>query len=678
MNRLSAATSPYLLQHKDNPVDWWPWSEQAFAEARRRDVPVMLSIGYASCHWCHVMARESFSDPDTARRLNEGFVSIKVDREERPDVDAVYMTATQALTGSGGWPMTCFLTPDAEPFYAGTYFPPAPTRGAPSFRQLLDAISQAWTGDRESVLGGATRIRESLASLSGRLAAGTLGPAELSAAADELLSQVDPAHGGFGGAPKFPPTMAMEFLLRHHERTGSAAALAAVELTLDRMARGGIFDQLCGGFSRYSVDRSWHVPHFEKMLDDNAQLLRLYAHHHRVTGSVQSARVATMVADFVLRELWVEAGAFAASLDADTDHEEGATYRWTGAQLVNLLGPALAAAAAEVFALPDPTGPPHPDELAGEVLRLPVDPPDLDDPAGVFTAVRRAMLAARSLRPQPDRDDIVVLRSNGLMVAALAEAGALLDRPDWIAAARAAVDHLIAVHRVDGRWFRSSRGGRVGPGRAVLPDLGDLAGGLLALYQATADPSLLRLSVEVVDVGLAEFADRAVGSGEITGFFDTAADAGPLILRPRDPTDGAAPSGLSALAHALITLAALTGDARQRAVAETIVASVADLAGRFPRSAGWHLAAAEALTAGPLQIAVAGFDGPERDELAAAARRLAPGGSVIEVGRPDEPDRPLLRDRPAIGGTPTAYVCRGFVCERPVTSVEELASRLGR
>ena len=686
-SRLAGSTSTYLAQHADQPVDWWPWSQEAFAEAGRRDVPVLLSIGYASCHWCHVMARESFSDPDTARQLNEGFVAIKVDREERPDVDAVYMTATQALTGSGGWPMTCFLTPAAEPFYAGTYFPPVPTGGAPSFRQLLTAISQAWSGDREAVLGGAERIRQSLAQMSGRLAPGVLGPAELAAAADQLLSQIDPVHGGFGGAPKFPPAMAMEFLLRHHERTGSVAALAAVELTLDRMARGGIFDQLGGGFCRYSVDRTWHVPHFEKMLDDNAQLLRLYAHHHRLTGSAQSARVAAMVAEFLLRELRLPSGAFAASLDADTDHEEGATYRWTGAQLVALLGPGPAAVAAQVFALPDPAeehppesvsapGHPDPDVLAVQVLRLPVDPPDLDDPDGAFGRIRRTMLEARSLRPQPDRDDIVVLQSNGMVIAALAEAGAAMDRPDWVEAARSAADHLSAVHRVTGRWFRSSRGGRVGPGRAVLADLAELACGLLALYQATGDPDLLGDAVAALDAALTDFADRDAESGGIRGFFDTSADAGPLILRPRDPTDGAAPSGLSAIAHALITAAALTGETRFRTVADAVVASVADLAGRFARSAGWHLAAAEALEAGPLQVAVAGPAGPARDALAAAARRRAPGGSVIEVGEPDRPGRPLLAHRTGVGGVATAYVCRGFVCDRPVTTVDDLVALL--
>ena len=333
-------------------MDWWPWSDEAFARARERDVPVMLSVGYASCHWCHVMAHESFTDASTARQLNENFVCIKVDREERPDVDAVYMSATQALTGSGGWPMTCFLTADAVPFYAGTYFPPAPTSGLPAFRQVLTAISEAWVENRGEVLAAAGRIGESLASMSAPLTGRVIEAADLDRAAAEMLQHLDTRYGGFGAAPKFPPTMALEFLLRHHERTGSEPALEAVSLTLDRMARGGIFDQLGGGFARYSVDRTWHVPHFEKMLDDNAQLLRLYAHHARLTGSVVSGRVAEQVAEFLLRDLRVETGAFAAALDADTGGVEGATYRWSRRQLLEVLGERDGAAAAELFALP--------------------------------------------------------------------------------------------------------------------------------------------------------------------------------------------------------------------------------------------------------------------------------------------------------------------------------------
>ncbi len=698
-SRLADSASTYLAQHADNPVDWWPWSDAAFARARERDVPVLLSVGYASCHWCHVMAHESFTDPATAQQLNDGFVCIKVDREERPDVDAVYMSATQALTGSGGWPMTCFLTADAVPFYAGTYYPPTPASGLPAFRQVLTAITQAWAENRGEVLAAAGRIGESLASMSGPLTGRAVEAADLDRAATELLAQIDPVHGGFGGAPKFPPSMALEFLLRHHERTGSGPALAAVSLTLDRMARGGIFDQLAGGFSRYSVDRTWHVPHFEKMLDDNAQLLRLYAHHARRAGSAVSGRVVAQVAEFLLRDLRTDSGAFAASLDADTGAVEGAAYRWTHQELVDALGERDAAAAAELFALPaladsaeTSAGPPaqtsgEPDraeDLASEVLRLPADP---EDPRWFF-AVRERLLAARDRRPQPGRDDIVVLRSNGLAITALAEAGAATGRSEWVAAAAAAGDYLLAVHRADGRWYRSSRGGRVGPGRAVLADLGDLAGGLLALYQATGEVRWLTEGIGVIDYAARHFSDpgpeisggatrRPGGSDRPVAFFDTADDAGVLILRPRDPTDGAAPSGLSSITHALLTAAALTGSAAYRALAEAAVSSVSELVQRFPRSAGWHLAAAEALRAGPLQVAVSGEPGPVRDELARAARWHAPAGSVIDVGRPDEPGRELLARRPEVGGVPAAYVCRGFVCDRPVTSTAELIELLG-
>ena len=680
-SRLAGATSTYLAQHAGNPVDWWPWSAEAFEEARRRDVPVLLSVGYASCHWCHVMARESFSDPVTADQLNRDFVAIKVDREERPDVDAVYMSATQALTGQGGWPMTCFLTPDGTPFYAGTYFPPVPTSGLPAFRQLLSAISEAWTTQRGEVTQAAGRIGASLAEMSGPLAGGLLGAAELAAAADDMLGQIDPIDGGFGGAPKFPPAMAAEFLLRHHERTGSSPARAAVTLTLDRMARGGIFDQLAGGFSRYSVDKTWHVPHFEKMLDDNALLLRLYAHHARLTGSALSERVTAQTAQFLLRDLRLPSGAFAASLDADTGGVEGATYRWTRRQLIEELGAQDGPAAAALFALPADgadAGAPA-DDLAAEVIQLPVDPPD----PGWFAGVRARLLAARDRRAQPGRDDIVVLRSNGLVIAALAEAGAAAGRTEWVDAAVAAAEYLLAVHRVNGHWYRSSKDFQVGPGRAVLADHGDLAGGLLALYQATGDRRWLDEGVAVIDQALEHFAERFPAGDSLEsrgrwtgGFYDTADDAGPLIVRPRDPTDGAAPSGQSAITNALLTAAALTGNADYRACAEASLASVAVLVARFPRSAGWHLCAAEVVASGPLQVVIAGEPGPARDALAAVARRDAPGGSVIDVGFPDAPGRELLAARPAIGGAPTAYVCRGFVCDRPVTTPADLRALL--
>ncbi len=668
-SRLADAASTYLLQHAGQPVDWWQWGDDAFAEAVRRNVPVLLSVGYASCHWCHVMARESFSDPQTADQLNRDFVAIKVDREERPDVDAVYMTATQALTGSGGWPMTCFLTPAAEPFYAGTYYPPVPSSHSPSFRQVLTAITAAWRDDRDSVLTAAAGIRKSLAevNLGGAVAGGGVtdpGPLdgdELTLAAESLVGQIDQVNGGFAGAPKFPPSMVCEFLLRHFERTGDADCLDAVTLTLERMARGGIYDQLGGGFARYSVDSRWHVPHFEKMLDDNALLLAVYAHHARLTGSVLSRRVVEQTAAFLIDDLGLTGGPFAASLDADTAGVEGATYLWTDAQLAEVLGEADARDAAALFGLDQPD---HDPALVGAVLRLRTDPPD----AAWFDSVRQRLLTARRSRQQPGRDEIVVMRSNGLAIRALAQAGALVGRADWVAAGAAAGRYLLRVHRVDGRWRRSSRGGAAGPGRAVLVDHADLAAGLLALFQADGDRNWLAEALGLLDLVLERF---ATPDG---GFDDTADDADDLFLRPRDPGDGAAPSGASSISDALLTAGALTGESRYLLAAQRAMGTVAPLLMRVPRSAGWHLATAEAFASGPLQIAVVGPAGPGRDALAAAARAHAPGGSVTVVGETDT--SALLASRTMIDGAPAAYVCRGFVCDRPVTAVGDLIGLL--
>jgi len=690
MNRLANARSSYLLQHQDNPVDWWEWGAGAFAEATRRDTPVLLSVGYASCHWCHVMAHESFEDADTAAVINRDFVAIKVDREERPDVDAVYMTATQALTGSGGWPMTCFLTPDGEPFYAGTYYPREPRAGLPSFRQVLSAVADAWHRDSGQVRGAAARVTAHLHAATAPLPAAGSGLL-LDDARDALLAEIDHAHGGFGGAPKFPPPLAMEFLLRHHERTGDRGALEAVTLTAERMARGGIYDQLAGGFARYSVDASWHVPHFEKMLTDNALLLRLYAHHARMTGSRLSQRIARETGDFLLREMRAAEGGFVASLDADSAGVEGLTYRWPTGELAAAVRAAVAGydavpgdAAADIldaFGL-DAERP----DLEGEVLRLVRDPADPD----LFGAVRAALLRIRAARPQPRRDEIVTVAGNGLAIAALAEAGALLGADGWLAAASQAADALTAICRKGDGWLRSSFHGRAGTGRAGLADHALLATGFAALYQATGDIRRLEQATTTLSEMVEGFRDSD-GS-----WFDTAArpggeapddsgagtrnrdmpDAGPSIVRPRDPTDGAVPSGLSAASDALLTVSALTGDADFRSHAEEIAASVAGLAQRFPRSAGWHLAVAEALAAGPLQVAVAGPLGRQRDALAAAARVGMPGGAVIDIGTGDEPGRPLLAGRRGEHGNAAAYVCRGFVCDRPTTSVADLGRQL--
>lgn len=663
-SRLADATSTYLRQHAVQPVNWWQWGDDAFAEAARRQVPVLLSIGYASCHWCHVMARESFSDPQTAAQINHDFVAIKVDREERPDVDAVYMSATQALTGSGGWPMTCFLTPKREPFYAGTYFPPTPTHQLPSFRQILTAITRAWRDDREHLLESAAGITSSLADagVSSALpgSAELLDGDDLAQITEALVGQFDQVNGGFPGAPKFPPAMVCEFLLRHYERTGDESALQVVSLTLDRMARGGIYDQLGGGFSRYSVDSRWHVPHFEKMLDDNALLLSVYTHHWRRTGAELSARVARETANFMVTVLSTQRGGFAASLDADTSGVEGATYLWDRDQFENLLGDD-AAAAATIFGLDLPD---HDPQLTGAVLRLQAEPSD----SASFSRLRQRLLRARALRPQPGRDDIVVLRSNGLAIRALSEAAAVFGRPDWLGAASGAATYLIGVHQVDGRWRRSSRDGVPGPGSAVLVDHSDLAAGLLALHQATGEQRWLATAVDVLDLILDHF-PAADG-----GFNDTADDAEALFLRPRDLGDGAAPSGASSVVDALLTAGSLIGSGRYLQAAERVMGTVVSVLRRVPRSAGWHLACAEALLAGPLQVAVAGPPGPERDVLAAAARVHAPGGSVVAVGEPGS--SALLVSRTTVDGRPAAYVCRGFVCDRPVTQESELIALL--
>ena len=664
-NRLTNATSPYLLQHADNPVDWHEWGDEAFAEARRRGVPVLLSIGYAACHWCHVMAHESFEDPETAAQMNEHFVNIKVDREERPDVDAIYMQATQAMSGHGGWPMTCFLTPDGEPFHCGTYYPPSPRPGMPAFRQLLSAVTDAWTKRGEEVRAAARQVVDQLAKQTGPLPESTVDTGVLDAAVTTLLSEFDPEHGGFGRAPKFPPSMLLEFLLRHHERTGSVEARSMVETTCAAMARGGMYDQLAGGFARYSVDATWVVPHFEKMLYDNALLLRAYAHLARLTSAPLAYRVAEETAGFLLTELRTTQGGFAASLDADTEGVEGLTYVWTPGQLIEGLGEQDGRWAAELLSVtPEGTF-----EHGTSVLQLRTDP---DDPER-WQRARKALLAARAERPQPPRDDKVVTEWNGMAITALAEAGAALNRPQWVEAAATAADLVLGTHRVDGRLRRSSRDGRVGAADGVLADHAWLADGLLALHQATGAAHWLSSAVELLDTALARFADPEHSGA----YFDTAHDAEALVRRPADPTDNATPSGASTLAGALLTASALAGSTEHRAAAEAALNRAGLLPTRIPRAAGHWLTVAEALALGPLQVAVVGADDdPGRVELLATARARVPGGAVVLAGEPDGSGEGLLAGRTQVDDRAAAYVCRGFVCDRPVTSPEELAELL--
>jgi len=657
-NRLAASTSPYLLQHKDNPVDWWEWCPEAFEEARRRDVPVLLSVGYAACHWCHVMAHESFEDDGVAEVLNRDFVAVKVDREERPDIDAVYMQATTALTGHGGWPMTCFLTPDGEPFYCGTYFP------RDHFLQLLQAVHDTWRTQRDRVLETSGSIVARLREFGGALPARPIGEDVLASAVARLLGQFDGERGGFGGAPKFPPSMVLEFLLRHHGRTGSRDALYLAERTCEAMARGGIYDQLGGGFARYSVDADWVVPHFEKMLYDNAQLLRVYAHLHRATGSPLARRVALETAEFLLRDLRTDQGAFASALDADTDGVEGLTYAWTPGQLVEVLGPDDGARAAALLGVTDRGTFEH----GTSTLQLRRDP---DDPAW-WHDVRERLLRARQQRPQPARDDKVVTSWNGLAIGGLSDAGVLLDAPELVEAAERCAEHVVGTHLVDDRLRRASRDGRVGTAAGVLDDHGNLADGLLALHQATGEPRWLEVAGRLLDTATARFGD---GSGS---FHDTADDAEALVTRPRSQGDNAEPSGQSALAGALLTYSALTGSTAHRAAADAALAASGVLAARDPRFAGWTLAAAEAAVAGPLQVAVVHDEGhaDEAQRLVRLARGALSPGLVLAHGAPDAPGIPLLEARPLVEGRPTAYVCRGFVCDAPVTGAEALERAL--
>ena len=689
--RLRDQTSPYLLQHAGNPVDWWPWSDEAFAAAAERDVPVLLSVGYSACHWCHVMAHESFEDDATAAIMNENLISIKVDREERPDVDSVYMTATQAMTGQGGWPMTVFMTPDREPFYCGTYFP------RQQFQQLVLGVARAWREERSQVSSQAGQIAAALAERAGvppprNPAWAAEATSQLRDATDAgvsaLAAEFDAARGGFGGAPKFPPSMVVEFLIRHAERTAGAGrmeaaerqdavatgpqALAMAATTADAMARGGMYDQLAGGFARYSVDADWVVPHFEKMLYDNALLARVYIHLWRFSGSRLARRVAEETCEWMIAELRTAEGGFASALDADSDGVEGAFYVWNPAQLAEALGPADAEYAAGVFGVTQQGTFEH----GSSVLQLRADPQDADR----FAGVRAALLNARAKRTRPGRDDKIVAAWNGLAIAALAEAGLALGRADFISVATEAAELLAGLHVADGRLTRTSKDGVASDTAGVLDDYGSVAEGLIALASATAaapgsteaegPARWLGLAGQLLDTALARF---GTGTG---GFYDTAEDSERLIYRPIDIADGPSPSGTFAVAAALLSYGALTGSANYRDAATSALSSVADLAARFPRAAGWGLAAAEAALSGPVEIAVAGSPSAERAQLHLTAFLAAPPGAVIVCGEGDDAGIPLLTGRKTQDDRASAYVCRNFTCRAPVFAADELRTAL--
>lgn len=605
------------------------------------------------------MAHESFEDEGVGELINQSFVAIKVDREERPDVDAVYMTATQAMTGQGGWPMTVFATPDGQPFYCGTYFP------REHFTALLNAIKDAWANQREAIVAQGQQVVKAISHtpLSG---SANVNATLLAQAAAKVCQGYDEVHGGFGGAPKFPPHMVLLFLLRHYQRTGAQQALEVVRHTAESMARGGIFDQLAGGFHRYTVDETWTVPHFEKMLYDNALLLRVYTDLYRLTQDPLAKRVAQDTVRFLRADLTTAQGGFASALDADTEGVEGLTYAWDQGQLREALGQEDGAWAADLFGVTESGTFEH----GLSVLKLMRDVDDADATVRQrWDGVRQRLAEVRARRSQPERDDKIVAAWNGLAITALCEYARLFRDDEAKAAAIKAGELLASVHLSGGRIKRVSRDGQAGQPDGVLEDYGCVAEAFCALHQLTADGAWLRHAEALLSTAIERFAN---GEG---GFFDTADDAQQLVTRPADPTDNATPSGLSSLVNALITVSALTASTHYRDVAERALETIGPLLSGHPRFAGYSAAAAEALVSGPVEIAVATND-PEHEPLVGEAIKRAPGGAVIVAGEPDRPGVPLLAGRPMIEERGTVYVCRGFVCDRPVTTTVELATVL--
>ena len=666
-NQLADEASLYLRQHADNPVHWWPWGPGAFADARERDVPVLLSVGYSSCHWCHVMAHESFEDDATARLMNELFTCVKVDREELPDVDALYMQATIAMAGHGGWPMTVFLTPGGEPFWAGTYFPPQPRQGMPSFTQVLEGVAEAWRERRDQVMRQAEALADGIRQQSA-VEVIAPPPAEdaLAEAVRVLADLYDDEHGGFGGAPKFPPSVAIDLLLRRHwaGRDAGGAALAMATGTLDAMAAGGVFDQVGGGFHRYSVDDIWLVPHFEKMLYDNALLLRDYALAMRLTGDEHHGEVATRIAGYLLREMRVDGGAFAAAQDADSPGGEGAFFTWTPAEIRAVLGPADADAVIARFGVTD-----RGNFEGRNILRV-VAPGGAVPPSAL-----EALYEARALRPAPARDDKVIASWNGLAIGALAEAGMGMRRDDWVQAAREAARFVLDEMVVDGRLMRVHADGRARH-LGTLEDHADMADGLLALYAADFDPEWLEAARMLADAMVDLFADPAGA-----GFFMSGTDAPPLIARTRDLEDHPSPSGNGQAAWVLAHLHLLTGDERQREAATGAVGLVAAQARKWPQAFARALAAADLLASRPVEVAVAGgLDDARTAALVDAARSAAGPYAVIAAGDPADARAvaaaPLLADRALVDSAPSAYACSGFACRAPVSDPDALMTAL--
>ncbi|HET8631402.1 MAG TPA: thioredoxin domain-containing protein [Thermomicrobiales bacterium] len=678
-NRLANETSPYLLQHQENPVDWYPWGEEALARARAEDKPILLSIGYSACHWCHVMAHESFEDADTAALMNDLFVNIKVDREERPDLDAIYMEAVQALTGHGGWPMTVFLTPGGEPFYGGTYFPPEARQGLPAFRDVLRGVAQAYRERREDVAHNAAALRERIqAGLQLQTPAGDLTPAVLDQATRVLAQGFDRTHGGFGAAPKFPQPMALDFLLRQYLRTGLPSLLGMVEQTLEKMARGGIYDQLGGGFHRYSVDERWLAPHFEKMLYDNALLAPVYLHAYLVTGKDLYRRIAAETLDWALREMTSEEGGFYATLDADSEGQEGKFYTWTPAEFAALLGEEDARLAAAYFDVTERGNFEH----GRSILHLPRDvdvvasreKASIERLGEALDHARFRLREAREERVRPGRDEKILTAWNGLMLRAFAEGAAILERDDYRAAAERAATFLLTTLRRDGRLLRTYKDGRARL-NGYLEDYAFLADGLLALYEATFAPRWLAEARALADAMLDLFWDEEQGL-----FYDTGRDHEALIARPRGVFDNAVPSGGSVAVEVLQRLGTIYNEPRHSQKATRVLRGLRDAMARFPTAFGRLLCALDFALATPREVALAGRRAaPDTLAMLTVIRDHFRPNLVVALREPgtEEISQPaLLQGRAMHDGRATAYVCERLTCRLPVTTPEALATQL--
>lgn len=673
-NRLINESSPYLLQHAHNPVDWYPWGEEAFEVARSADKPVLVSIGYSACHWCHVMEHESFEDEKIAALMNEHFINIKVDMEERPDVDQIYMNFVQLTTGRGGWPMNVFLTPDKRPFFGGTYFPPVSRYNMPSWPQILISISDAYKNKRDELESSANEIVGELRRLTiAEMPSEGLSTDILDSAFNSYMRTFDAVNGGFGGAPKFPPAMSLEFLLRYHHRTGNDLALQMVRHTCDKMARGGIYDQIGGGFHRYAVDAIWLVPHFEKMLYDNAQLVGVYLHLFQITGDDPYKKIVVETLEYILREMTDEQGGFYSTQDADSEGVEGKFFVWTPDEVVDILGREEAEIFGRYFDITE-----HGNFEEKNILNVKRNPADIakelnlseDDLAEKIEQGRRKLFAAREDRIKPGRDEKVITAWNGLMLAAFADAAGVLGDQRYLDVARRNADFLISNLQAEGRLLRTWKKGRAKL-NAYLEDHANLADGLLRLFEVSGDFRYFDEAKRLLEMMIAEFWDEENG-----GFYFTSSDHEELIVRNKDFYDNATPSGNSVAADGLLRLSRLTGDERYERFAVAVLKLTSSKARQYPQGFGRALSAIEFHLAEKLEVVIAGPKGSdlEREVLS----RYLPNAITIITGEENaaRADLPVLEGRGPIDGATAAYVCENYICSRPVTTVAELRELL--